>query len=383
MKGKKQIMKNKTIRIALALILALGVLFSATSCADESWSYKDDQNTLSIGSYIYFTFNAYSYAMQQLDTELQQQLASDPSSPTEETTPESVFTKDIVDYDGNTVNVYDFILSEGDLGCKNLLNVSKMFDDLGLTITDEEMASIESAANSTWSAYGSSYESLGISKDTFLTVEYIYATKYEEVFKTLYGEGGEKEVTVDELKEHFTENFTNYAYFPIQLYTSTTNDDGTVSYEALPEDEVEEITTALEDYAKQINDGTITYEEFAEEYTKELDLAQDPTVSGNEILEDSSMGQDIKDELEELKSNNASYITIGEDESAVAYFVFKGDIEHEAEENFDESLEYYVLQTLKLEEYNNSLIDAAKNYTCTVNEAAIEKYNPYKLLPQG
>lgn len=368
-KDKKIMKLTKKI---FALALAAGMVLSTTSCADESWSYKDDTNTLSIGTYIYYMSGAYGYA--------QNKLSSSTEDSTEPTQPEDIFSAEIEDQNGEKVNVNDYILREGELACKNLLNINKMFDDMGLKLTAEQLSAAQSNADQTWNYYGKTYESLGVSKESFYNAEYLFAAKYEAIFKALYTKGGEKEVSTDEIKKHFTENYTDYSYFPVNLYSTSTGDDGNTVSTALSENEIDKITKSLNSYKAQINSGNRTYTDFAETYVKENNLESDPTVSNTEILEDSSIGDEIKKAIEGLDTGKADVIKIGEDSSAVMYLVYKGDINEKAKNEFSDDQQYKVLQEMKSDEYKDDLEKAAKEYKCEKNEAAVSKYQPNMFL---
>lgn len=369
----------KTTKKLLALALAMGMLTVSAGCADQSWSYKDDMNTLSIGTYIYYMSGAYGYASNQVSSA---QTESATQSGTEAATEAvDVLTQEIENPDGDKVNAQDYILQEAENACKNLLNTEKLFAQKGLTLSETELTAAESNADQAWSYYRQTYESLGVSKDSFYRAEYLFAAKYNALFEAIYGIGGEKAVSDDEIKAYFTENYTNYAYLPMNLYTTadSESDDAsstTSTAVAFSEEEVQQATEEFNAYAQQINDGSKTYDEIAQAYTTDAGLEENPSVTNTEILEDSSLGDELKEALEGLDANQATVIQVGEDSTAVLYLVYKGDIHEEAENVFEESQRSSVLYSMKFEEYQEDMDAQAKAYECEKNDAAINRYQP-------
>ena len=369
----------KTTTKLLALALAMGMLTVSAGCADQSWSYKDDMNTLSIGTYIYYMSGAYGYASNQVSSA---QTESATQSGTEAATEAvDVLTQEIENPDGDKVNAQDYILQEAENACKNLLNTEKLFAQKGLTLSETELTAAESNADQAWSYYGQTYESLGVSKDSFYRAEYLFAAKYNALFEAIYGRGGEKAVSDDEIKAYFTENYTNYAYLPMNLYTTADSESDDASSTdstsvAFSEEEVKQATDDFNAYAQQINNGSKTYDEIAQAYTTAAGLEEDLSVTNTEILEDSSLGDELKEALEGLDANQATVIQVGEDSTAVLYLVYKGDINKEAENVFEESQRSSVLYSMKFEEYQKDMDAQAKAYECEKNDAAINSYQP-------
>lgn len=115
----------KTTKKLLALALAMGMLTVSAGCADQSWSYKDDMNTLSIGTYIYYMSGAYGYASNQVSSA---QTESATQSGTEAATEAvDVLTQEIENPDGDKVNAQDYILQEAENACKNPFKYRKAF----------------------------------------------------------------------------------------------------------------------------------------------------------------------------------------------------------------------------------------------------------------
>ena len=360
----------KTSKKILALALAMGMFAAvATGCADESWSYKDDLNTLSPGTYIYYMSGGYSYAASQVSS------ANSSSSSTESI---DVLTQKIKDQDDKEINAQDYVLREADLACKNLLNTDRLFAERKLKLSEEEETAAQSNADTMWSYYGKTYEKMGISKDSFYNAEYLFAAKYNAIFKSIYGIGGEKAVPDDDIKDYFIKNYTDYAYLPLNLYKSEESSDsstGTTSV-ALSEEEIKKAKADFDDYAKLINDGKNTFDEIDDIFVKEQGLEKSTAVKNTEVLDDSSIGDELKKAIKDLDNGKATVIQVGKDTTAVLYLVYKGDINKAAENVFNDTQRTNVLRKMKFEEFQNDMEAQAKDYKCEKNEAVVNKYQP-------
>ena len=364
----------KTSKKILALALAMGMFAAiATGCADESWSYKDDLNTLSAGTYIYYMSGGYSYAANQVSS------ANSSSSSTESV---DVLTQTIKDQDDKEINAQDYVLREADLACKNLLNTDRLFAERKLKLTEDEVNAAQSNTDSMWNYYGKTYEKMGISKESFYNAEYLFAAKYNAIFKSIYGIGGEKAVSDDEIKDYFVKNYTDYAYLPLNLYKSEESSDsssgttsGTTSV-ALSDEEIKKAKADFDDYAKLINNGKNTFDEIDKIFMKDQGLEESTAVKNTEVLDDSSIGDELKKALKDLDEGKATVIQVGKDTTAVLYLVYKGDINEAAKNVFDDTQRTAVLKKMKFEEFQDDMEAQAKDYKCEKNDAVINKYQP-------
>ena len=87
-----------------------------------------------------------------------------------------------------------------------ILSYLKKAEELGISLDEEEMAELETAIDADWETYGNLYEANRISKDS-LELSYEASLLSEKVFKAIYGEGGEKEVSEEELRTIFSEDY--------------------------------------------------------------------------------------------------------------------------------------------------------------------------------
>lgn len=356
---------KKSVAIGLGALMIGSSLCGCTQATifgsypnDYSWSYKDDTSTLSIGSYIFYNYMAFYDASMRVENGtgdfLDQKLKDD---------------------DEKEWVAKDYIKSTAEENCKYHLYTNKVFDDMGLKLTEAQITEYKANADSLWPNLKTTMEQYGVSKESFVAAYSENGVKLDAIFRSTYGEGGEKEVTLDELKKYYTENYVNYSYISIPLYTSSTDEEGNSADTKMNDDEIKDIKNNLKKYSDAINAGT-PYEDEIKLYMTEYDLESDPTITATNILENSGLPEDIQKALEGMKDKEAKYIVVGEDgDSPMAYLIYRGDIQAEAK-NLDtnEDIKYATLSNMKSEEFKNNMSTAAKEYKCEVNTAAIEKY---------
>ena len=182
------------------------MLAGTTACSgDVSWAAKKGDVTVAPGVYIFSIFNAYSSAAYQDGIDLSKSILS---SRLTARTPTS-----------------------GYLGCANSIKriflINDKMNELGLTMTDEELETADKAGDSVWSTYSSLFSSHGISRDSFDLLYGEIPAKNRKIFKALYGKGGSKEVSEADLKKYIEENYTDFSMIGASTYK--TNSDSSTS----------------------------------------------------------------------------------------------------------------------------------------------------------
>lgn len=358
-------MKKLKCTMAAVLATAITVLTCGCSGADMTWSYKDDQTTLSIGTYIYYEYSAYQQASKKVSDSNGDFLSEE-------------FTND----DDETMTARDYIASETDLACKNYLNVEKKFSELGLSLTEEELAAAKQNASSGWSYNKTLLEGYGVSQESFTNAYGVLSAKYEKIFRTMYGTGGEKAVSESDLSTYFTDNYTNYSYFSVPLYNSTTDESGNAASTAKSDEDIAKIKTSLDTYAEAINKGEATFEDEAKAYMTDYNVTTDPSKSDVAVLADSGLGDEVITAYGEMSEKQAQVIKVGTDNSKASYyFLYKAPITDKVSTlSSDSDLHYKVLVKMKAEDYIDYMNEAAKAVECEKNQAAIDKYGPEKFI---
>ena len=253
MKAMKRIVAGS---LACATLAASAV--SLTGCG-STWALKTDDAEVSSGVYRYALAYAYQYAMYNVDDYTQ-----------------PVFSQEI---DGEPAA--DYVRQAAlDYFIKGYLVIEEKMKELDLSLSDVERYNAETAAKEDWNSddfasYKEMFESYGITQDDYQKAYYDYSAKYSKVFQAIYGEGGEKEVSREEMEEYFTKNYSNIRY----IVASTSG---------MTDEEIKDTTKQFKGYADEIKDGK-TLEDIDKEYTASLhedETADDTSSAATESTAD-------------------------------------------------------------------------------------------------
>lgn len=292
-------MKSIFKRVA-AGVLALAMCVSLTGCysEDKTWAAKMGDTTLPIGSYIYYYTSAYSEGAAQVNSESE------------------VLKSDI---DGQSASAWidhrtlDYVHS--------YYYVDSKFDELGLTLSDEDLESIDVATASMWSYYKTAFEEIGVAENSFREAYAVYNTKLSLLLQAMYGQGGELEVSESEMHDYYTDKYIYYQYFRVDL-TETDEDGNTVD---MDDDRKAEIKEILEDYAEDVTKGTLTLDHAADNYANLSDT--ESTLGDPVAVQVDSLSDSFRESLTDLKVTEAAFI-----ETGTSYYVAQRlDIEDDFE----------------------------------------------------
>ena len=180
----------KAKKITAALTAALLCTASLTACSDTSYVMTAGDSKINAGIYIYNELTEMSYQMTMIYYQ-------------------NGIKKDYFDQkvDGKAFDEYlsDYALT----ATKEYAAVVDKFNELGLTLSDEDIKSINDSISSTWDSQGEFYESEGISKES-VKLALKGSKMREELFDYYYAEGGEEAVSDDEMVKYLDDNYLRY-----------------------------------------------------------------------------------------------------------------------------------------------------------------------------
>lgn len=345
-------MKISRIFKAAAVLSAAAVLISATGCADTSWSFKSKNKTLTAGEWIYYTYNAYSEAVSKI-----QEKDSDFDG------------KNIADKKVEKKNAIDWIADEAKETVVAHMTMEKLIKDNKVKVDDAVVSMYESQYSHYYEMATDFYNKLGVSEESFLDINARYPALSQALFDYRYGEGGPEEVKADELKKYFTDNYTQYYY--ISYPVTTTDDEGNKS--DIDDETMDEVTTKLAEYAKKLNEGSKTTD-IDELYKTDFEVEETPSTSTYEILDDSSISDDLKKEIKALDEKTATVKRIDDN----FYLIYRGSISELAkglDSDDDETVsKSTVLHNMKNDEYKEYLEKEQKKLKYETNDACLSKY---------
>ncbi len=336
---------KKVLRI-VSLALTAVMMFALTACAGaNATSVVDvDGEQIPTGLYLYYQFNSYQEAAAQVtDTET------------------DVLKQKIEDQDAS-VWIYSKTIEK----CKRKIAVEREFDKLGLTLTEAQLAYIDSGTDYILSMYGTVYENNGIGKDTVKNA-FTVDVKANAIFDKYYGAGGLEEVPDATLKDYFVKN-----YAVIYTFGNSTSgqDEATVT----------KMKTAANNALASLKSGK-KVGEVAVQFLKELDPASTVTVESSKDddyklpvrKDDANLPQTLRDAIFAAKADEPFLF----DQENLLYVVVRKDVTNDTE-TYD-TAKSEILQTLKGEEFTDKLTALAKDLPTTENKNAVSYYSPKKI----
>ena len=406
-------MRSVLKKVAAAV---LAVVLAASLCGcDRGYIMTVDGMDIRNGVYISFLEMAYSLAQQELEeqnAEIGTPADDDDTPADDETKEDSVpITKETIR--GKTGS--QWIKDETMKAVRRFVATQRKCEELGLTLTDEELSEINSDLTSTWedeNAYvqylygyttmGEYYESRGIGQESMREILKVNALQ-DKLFLHFYGEGGEFEVTDSEINDYLKET-----YATVKLMNFTYTD---ASGKALESDaDKKAVKDRAQEYADRINNG----EKFADVYYDyEIKKAEDAAaakydadsadgVSKDEWIKqqveaagiekaknEDELDRYVKKETSSLGEKVTNYIfsapidgkaVVVEGENGV-YLIVKDDVTKKTafkEENHDG-----LLNAIKGDEFQSMVDLFGQNYEVVADENLVnKKYGPEKLDPK-
>ncbi len=371
-----------TVKI-VSLLLAVMMLFTAimSGCSiSKEWSYKTSDKELAIGVYIYALYNAYSRAQsyaEKLDDY--------------DSTKDTWLDKEITDDDGNTEVASKWIKDQAQLICLEILAVEQELKRLNATADEAMVSNLDSAADSNWN-FGTTYtqyigyvqplkttlEPYGISYDSFKLVTSTFVANEDKLFEALYLEGGEQEVSKDEIKKYFDENYVRYSYLPVQLYTSTTDEAGTSSNVAMSDADVKKITDEFEGYAKQVNaasNASETSSKLLSEYLTANGQDESSIVTNTAKKDETNAGEELEKAINDLGEGKATTLKVGEGENATLYYVFRYTQKEAEDDYLNDANKTAIVSKMKEKDFTAYMKELADKLDYQKN-GAVDGYNP-------
>ena len=410
-------MKNAIKKIAASTICG-ALLLSMAGCADTSWSVKkNDDETLSVGTYIYYMTQAYSEAKEKTGKS------------------GNVVLSETIDKKTGD----QWIRDRAKELCVEQMTPDKLCKDNKINITDDEIDATYKS-QSVFYGYGycsyydmwvmskQSYEAMGISENSYKNAIIKTALEKDKFFNKLYGEGGSKEVKDSELEKYFKENYVSYKYLTTSLNKTDSNGKSTT----MTDEEKEVVKAQYERYVKIINEQGKTIDDVAAQYDKDYpsesstksssessqettssassEKSSQPETTSSEASTESStessnsstkksssvqssiedlsndnfvFGDEVKKKLKEMKDNEAAYVAT----SSAYYFLYKTPIADEVSSALDKNntsnYRSKILHSIKDDEFDKYIEEQGKKIDYEFNDAAYNKYTPSRVIPDS
>lgn len=372
------------LKKAAAFTAAAAMALSFTACGkDTSWGAEIDGVTLRAGIMIYFQSAAVSEAMQYMP----QTDASAAADGEVTTTAESVSVLDITIED-KPARLW--INEKARESMQEFAAVEKKFDELGLAFENKEDEKNAIIIDQMWDMYGSIYEEIGISKQSYSDIG-LNNAKRDAIFNYYYGAGGEKAVSDDVITEYLRENNARIKYLSMPLKDGEGN--------LLKSEGKAELKKMAEGYIDRLNTTDVTFEQISKEYDDYYDALVKAATAADETAADTDTDEDTETDTSPnygyVVTREASYpsskvieaafgeggvprcVIIEDDDNEVYYLVQVLDLF--ADPDYFENSRSSVLYSLKNDEFNDEIKSWTASQNVVVNQDALDRYKLEKL----
>ena len=372
----KKIMKKLVAGVSACLLLVSAL--SGCYSEDKAWAARRGDDTAPIGTYIYYLSNAYQEALTLVEDDTK-----------------SVFDQEIDGKDGA-----QWVKDRARESLKLMYYVDQRMEDLGLTLDEDDQSQIESLTGSQWSAYSASFDQYGIAQTSLERAYSQFIVEYQKVFEAVYGPGGEKEVSDDELREYYEGTYVDVDYFTC-AYTKY-NESG--STDTMTDDEKAEAAKEYQQYVTRIQNGELTIEEAAEEYqaardeeaaaasssssessssSSSSDDSASNLASETVNLESSHYPEEMTAKIQEMDENTVDFVDIPD--SNMFVIIQKNPISEACDEMLsDAEQRLSVLSELKNDEYTADMEEGANALDdITFNDSVLDSYDPHMFFSES
>ncbi len=251
---------KKSIRIISAILASVMMILTLCSCKDTSYACTVDGVEYPVGPYAFYAY----YTRDKYEAQLAQYGMTDFASSL------------LSEADSEGTKLYEYINKEVQSSYISHLIVNLKFDDLGLTLSDEQKTAIDEAIQTNWisqytdEGFTDICRTLGLTAAEFKEMVGV-SFKYESLMNYLFGENGPYEISEEDLKSDFEEDYTRFRYIAFSKVDAETKQtlttDELIAKKALVDDAYER-ALAGEDFGSLIA-------EFSEDYLQITDDLSD------------------------------------------------------------------------------------------------------------
>lgn len=350
---------KKAVKSLLVVILAVCMAFTAVGCHAPSWVYEYDDVQINSGLYLAVLLSSYSNASGKVSA-----------------------GTDLLKQEIDGMSAKDWIVKDTKEALARFVGIERKFEELGLTLSEQDLAEIDQTVKLNWAQIGAIYEDNGVGQESYKKLV-TNSKKTNMIFEKYYGTGGLEEVSNSQLFEHFKDNYAVVNTLPLSI-TSTTS---TLTDEQKAKNE--EIKKLAESYVEEYNKGKKTINELYDAYQHYLDdSTHDSSDAADQIGKDEDtrwlLHKDEKYPSETVASAifndmkpNSKVAKLVADTSAY-YVVVRYDITKDTKD-FEEA-KLTILSDIKGDEFNEMIDEwAADVEDPTVNGNALSVYKPSKI----
>lgn len=339
---------KKMIALALALMLALSV--AACGTKDVSWVAKNGEDTIAPGVYLTFLMMGINDATAKAEN------PEDPLAGEIDGIPADQY---VVDYAKREVTKF--------------LGASEKFRSLGLSLSEEDVAQYKDYGEYIYEMGGEYYEAAGISKDSILAINE-NSMKTALIFNTIYGEGGELEMTDEEYEEAFGDMFYRSYYYVFPKMDFTTGN-------PLSQEEVDEAQANAETFYTRAKAGENFVDLMYEYQLANLEEGAEPPVRYDDSLYEYIFYKDDTNVPPAFLTglSEAADGTVFKLEDEYYYYVINKLDVHGASQEVKDQYRMGVAQQIKYDEFMVELEKWGNELEIQYNDASLKEYTPERV----
>lgn len=357
------------IKRLLTLMLAAVMALTLAGCADTAWVMKANDTVIDAGIYIYYQTQGYVDAVYQLAEQdenyyyyylygyslLEDELNDKPVSE----------------------HVNDFAMDM----CRQYVVVDTLYNQLGLTLTEDDLAVIDNEVRQAWEKSHEYLETIGVSKSS---LEKVIASKYKEerVFDAYYEIGGIKGTTEEMINSYVEDEYArvkfikfDFADSPDDAIDAARKDEMLALANSYMEraDNGEDFDTLIDEYEATLpeNEENVEVEEEEPEYEDEETAALAEKYRNEYILGLDSTVPSPKFVKYVFSNCKVGEISVIQDD--ISFFVVQRLNVLEREDIMEASRDF-IIKEIYDSDYTALINTTLSGYTITVNDKAIKRY---------
>lgn len=355
----------KKVLKSAALFCALAVTIAATGCSDTSWAVKVNNVTVPSGVYITYLISARS----QVESKASSSGSSSSSSQTTglggTAVSSSASSTSSVDpwsqkIEGKTA--LSWAINQAETNSENLALIEQECSKRKLTLTSEEKSTCSSYASQYFSAYAL-YSKNGVSTSS---LQRIFENSYlsSKLFDSYYAAGGTKAVSDTDAKNYYTQNYVHIKHVFFNKYDDANN--------LLSDAKLKEIKATAESVTATAKQDPSKFDSLVKQYNEDPGMKENP--DGYIFNKSSEYVAEFKNAAFSMKTGEIRLV-----ESSLGYHVmYKVPVDPNASSYSTNKSD--VLHAMKDTEYKDLLASSLKSAKVQINDSAINKYDPKKLV---
>ena len=349
-----------------AAAAASAIVLSMASCGkDTTWGADIDGNRLRAGILIYFQSNALSEAYSYMGEN----------------------DENVLDITIEDLPAREWINNKAVESMQKFAAVESKFDELGLSFKNKEDELAKINAEQWWAYLGSYYEEAGISQKSYFDIG-VNSEKERAIFNYYYGEGGEKEIPMEEIKNYLRDNYARIKYIEMPLKDGEGN--------ILKSDEKADVLKMAEEYIERAKNGEsfdVISKEW-DEYYDALSASEDEESADLTNFAEESSDSDDEPDYGTVITSAATFPSVSAaekifsgdmaensyalvEEYEVCYVIYKMDLF--ADPEFIENNVSSARHALKDEEFKQMVDSWTAAQNVVVNKDSLERYKLEKL----